>query len=246
MKKLNMFVIFLAITTFLSIDKVNAECDNRTQLEINTASSSVSMNYNMKTLVIDRNNNVHPEISPDSVEHTELSEYTTIDQVTVNIENVTDKIYVVFENEDDGLYKVYHYQDLENGGLKYVVPDNEKIRKFKLTIYSNLSDCIDQELRTIEVITPKYNELSSYPMCENNDSYYCKTYVTSEINVDIEKMSKDYVNNSKENVNDNETKNELNKTIYLVGIVIIVILIGLIIVVLIRNRKKDFSNMGGM
>ena len=91
MKKIGIYVVFLSFLSFLCVDKVNAECDNRTQLEINTASSSVSMNYDMETLVIDKNNKVHPELSPNDIEYSEVSEYTTIDQVTVNIQNVTDK-----------------------------------------------------------------------------------------------------------------------------------------------------------
>lgn len=245
MKKLKLYVIFLVIMALLSIDKINAECDNRSQLEINAASSNVSMNYNMETLVIDSDNNVHPEISPDEIEYSEFSEYTVFDQVTVNVENVTDKLYVVFENEDDGIYKVYHYKDLVNGGLKYVVPDNEKIRKFKLTIYSDVSDCIDQELRTIEITTPKYNDLSAYPVCENNDNYYCKAYVTSEINVDLEKITKEYVNkNEASDVNNNE--NIESKKIYLVGIAVAVVLIIAIVIVLLKNKKRKFNDLGGM
>ena len=82
MKKFKIFLL-LGLAFILGIDKINAECDNKTQLEINTASSNVTMNYNINTVVLDRNGKEHPEISPSDVETGELSEYLKSDKITI-------------------------------------------------------------------------------------------------------------------------------------------------------------------
>ena len=241
MKKEKAYLLLLCIMTMFSIGKVKAECDNKTQLEINTVSSNVTFNYNIDTVVYDRNGVLHPEVSPSSVEEGELSEYLMEDKVTIKIENVTDKIYVVLQNLDDGLNKEYHYNDTKNGTITYEVPDTIKIRTYKLIIYSAVSDCINQELRTVELKTPMYNQNSSYLYCENNDSYYCQEYVTSEI--DGETAYGEYLESQESKKNDSETKKEneeesnkkniLNIEIIIVGV--------LVIVAIIRYRKKQIG-----
>ena len=84
---------------FFSLDKVNASCDNKTQLEINTASSNVSMDYSVETNVIDLDGNVHPELSAKDITLSETSEYSLRDKIIMKVNNTTDKVYVVFYGE---------------------------------------------------------------------------------------------------------------------------------------------------
>ena len=53
MKKVKLCALLIILSLFFVLDKVNAECDNKAQLEINTASSNVAMNYSLETLTVD-------------------------------------------------------------------------------------------------------------------------------------------------------------------------------------------------
>ena len=52
MKIVSRLLIIISVV-FFNILNVNAKCDDKTQLEINTAASNVSMDYNTVTNVID-------------------------------------------------------------------------------------------------------------------------------------------------------------------------------------------------
>lgn len=247
-KKNNILILLLSLVLIFSVDKVNAKCDNNTQLEINTASSNVSMNYYVNTVVYDREGNEHPEISPSDVDMGELSEYVKSGKVVIRVENITDKIYVVFQNLDEGINKEYHYQDLKDGTLVYEVPDVEKIRTYKLIIYSDVGDCLNEELRNIEIKTPMYNENSDFAFCQGNNNYYCQEYVTTVLsNNDAEKAYNDYLSslqNSEEN-GENKSSEKNNRLIINIGIITAVILVIAIIFVGYK-KKKNKQSIGGM
>ena len=244
MKKNCIFMLIIFAMMIFLVDKVNAQCDNRTQLEVNTAASNVTMNYTMHSVVTDLNFNVQPNMSPDEVETGENAQYLIVDKVNLQIENVTDKIYVVLQNDDGGINTEYHYSDLKNGTLTYEVPDTVTIRTYKLTIYSDVSDCIGEELRTIEVKTPRYNPI--YMECPDSDEYYCQPYITTEINEnDIPDNIKYQTPNEEEN---SKNKVDIKKSNHLLGISIVIILIIAIVIVVIYNKKnKDnfMKSIGG-
>ncbi len=250
MKRFKMCYIVVILLIIFSLDKVNAACDNKTQLEINTASSNVSMDYTIESDVIDLEGNVHPELSAENITISETSEYSLRDKITVNVNNVTDKVYVVFYSEEDGINREYHYSDLKNGSFSYELPDNTKIRNYTLTIYSDVSECSNEKLRTINKTTPMYNELATQNFCENNNAYYCQEYVTTPINVNEEDLINKYLEqeSEKQEESNNETEKESN-TIIIIGIVIVLVLIVAIVWVIIRNKKnkdKIMKSIGGM
>ena len=249
MKKSKLCFIVLILLMIFTLDKVNAACDNKTQLEINTASSNVSMDYTIERDVIDLEGNIHPELSADEITISETSEYTLRDRIIVKANNITDKVYVVFYSEEDGINQEYHYSDLEDGSFTYEVPDNSKIRNYTLTIYSDVAECSNEELRKITKTTPMYNELASQNFCENNNSYYCQEYVTTPINVNEEDLVNKYVeDNEQEEVKPEEEKSQ-NNMLLIFGSVVVVVLIVAIIWVVIRNKKnkdKFMKSIGGM
>ena len=246
MKKNKKYLLLIILSLFFGLDKVSAECDNKSQLEINTASSNITMNYSLETLAVDTEGNLHPEVAPESVELSEMSEYSLIDKAVININNVSDKVYVVFRSNDGNINQEYHYKDLQNGSLTYELPDLETIRNYTLTVYSDVAECSNQELRTINLTTPMYNNLSDQVICENNNAYYCQKYVTSPINEDELDLNLD---NEIENDNANSTNNNnQNFILFTLGIVVIVIIIIAIIIMIIKNKQKkddEFRNIGG-
>ncbi len=245
MKKIKLCAL-LILSLFFTLDKVSAECDNKSQLEINTASSNITMNYSLETLAIDAEGNLHPEIEPENVEISEMSEYSLIDRVFININNVSDKVFVVFRSNDDNINKEYHYQDLQNGSLTYEVPDLNTIRNYTLTVYSDVAECGNQELRTINVTTPMYNSLADQVGCDNNNAYYCQRYITSPINEDEIFLDSNNANNDNSKIEDD--KSNQNFILFTLGIVVIAIIIIAIIIMIIKNKQRkdsEIKNIGG-
>ena len=238
MKKIKMCGLLMVLSLFLGLDKVNAECDNRTQLEINTASSNVTMDYSLESLTVDAEGNLHPEIAPQDVEISETSEYSLIDKVTLNINNVSDKVYVVLHGNDGDINREYHSSDLKNGSLSYKVPDTAKIRNYTLTIYSDVDSCSNQELRSIEVTTPMYNDIADQVLCENNNAYYCQRYVTTPINADDLNIGGGSESASPTPSIEEENDDRNSTIIFTLGIVIVAIMLVAIIVIVIRNKQK--------
>ena len=249
MKKLNILVIIL-MTFLLNITNVFAEnCDSKTQVEINTAAANVTMNYEIQTKVVDMDGNIHDELDPDEVEVKEVGSLYYIDDfISVNVNNISDKIYVVFKSVADNINKEYHYEDTDNGSFTYNLGDNSMTKDFTLTIYSNVGNCVGNEVNKIEITTPKYNIHSDEMICQNNDAYYCKKYVTSDVEIPDEEYGKYAENGDINNEEERPIEKNNNKNLYLLigGSVVIVVLIILIIVTVIKNkRKRDMLNIGG-
>ena len=250
MKKL-IYTLFLIIFV---ITDVKALCSNEMQYELNVASSNVTMDYVIDTLVIDSNNVFHPEIPVDQIEVHETSEYTLVDKMTLKIENVSDKIYIVLRCLEEDINQVFHYEDLDNGSFVYEIPNFDIIRHFELTVYSNENECLDQELRKIEVVTPKYNEYADYAICDNNNNYYCREYVTTEVNLDKEIENFNYFDQIEQDddnvINENVNENKQHWVILLVIITITLLILILVIVIvylLIKKRRKEkiMKSIGG-
>ena len=249
MKKSKISIIVFILLMIFTLDKVNAACDNKTQLEINTASSNVSMDYTIEKNVIDLEGNIHPEISADEITLSETSEYSLQDQIVVKVNNITDKVYVVFYSEDDGINREYHYSDLQDGAFTYELPDNTQIRNYTLTIYSDVAECPNEELRKINKTTPMYNEIASRNYCENNNSYYCQEYVTTPINVNEEDLINKYLESQESEEEQQEEEKKENNMMVIFGIVIVCVLIIAIIWIIIRNKNnkdKIMKSIGGM
>ena len=130
---------------------------------------------------------------------------------------------------------------LKNGTLKYEVPDTEKIRNYTVKIYSNVKDCLNDELRTLNLTTPMYNQISDWELCKNSNEYYCQTYVTSPITISEEEIMEKNINNNENNESEtqNEVQNAMKKVWLWVGISVVVVLIAAIIFTIIRKNKKD-------
>ncbi len=249
MKRLNI-IVFILMIGLLGVNNVFAEnCDSKTQVEVNAAAASVTMDYKIVTKVLDFDGNIHDELNPNEVDIKEFGgSYYLKDFITVNIENVTDRVFVVFSSIADNIEQEYHYEDLENGSLTYNVSDNSMTKDFTLKIYSNIGKCYGTEVNKIEIVTPKYNLHSDELICENNDAYYCKKYVTSDVEIPDEAYNEYAENNANESeeVQNTEEKSNFNKYLFIGGTVIIIILIILIIMTIIKNKKKrEMINIGG-
>ena len=219
---------------------VNAECDYKTKLEVNTAAANVDADIEMVTKVLDLDENEHPEIKSIETEE-EKEQYVYADFVYLNISNLSEKVYLKLTNEDDNLYRTIKYQDTVNGKYQYSVPDVAIIRTYTIKVYSNISECGNEELRTIEVKAPMFNDLSGTRICENNDALYCSEYITTPIDENISGIVEKYDNNSEENNEEIKEENVKNNYLYniLIGIVAILVIIIVITFIILRKKKKN-------
>ena len=256
MKNTGRYLLFLLVL-FGFINKVNAVCDSKARLELSTAASNVTMDYEIETFVFDIDGNIHRELNPSDIEISETSSYQLDERVVLKISNVTDKIFVALYSEEENINEEYHYKDLENGTLVYNVPDTLIIRHFTLTIYSESLDCEMEELRKIEVATPKYNDYFEEGVCQNNNASYCNKYVTTDVSIsesEYRRLLDEYMKNmeipdEEENPTQNNKEDNSKKVIlYSVGIVIIVVLLVLVIVSIFKRRKrtKEMESMRGV
>lgn len=222
---------------FLSSSIVYAECDNKTSLELNTISANITANYEMQDVLEDYEGNRVSGV-PFELGTQEGSGYA-IDTIAIfRISNMSDKVYLTITN-DDNLNKKIEYKDTDNGLYSFEVPDMEKIRHYVIKVYSNNDSCIDKELRTINVTTPKFNSYSEVNACIDNNAYYCQKYITQELNIDDDFISNNFEQRREENqVNDNTEDKKSNRFMIVVLSAVIVVLIGAIIFVLIKRKKK--------
>lgn len=247
MKIVSRLLIIISVV-FLNILNVNAECDDKTRLEINTAASNITMDYNIVTNVVDLEGNIMPDIKVSEVTPEEGSPYTLMDTINVNVENITDKVYVVFYNgEEDGNHE-YHYSDLENGSFSYQVKDINNIHNFTLTVYSDVEECRYEEINKYELTTPMYNRNSTFEICIDNDVYYCKKYVMSNFEIPSEDAYKFSLRNNLKTNNEEQNLEKKNHILAIGGGIIIVILIIMICYTLIKRikRKRMLKVIGGM
>ena len=234
--KRKLVVILFLMFSFISI--ANAECDYKTKLEVNTAASNVAADIEMKTVVLDLDENEHPEI--ENIEETEdPTKYVYADYFYLNITNINDKINLEISNEDDNFYQTLKYQDTDNGKYQFKVPDVSIIRTYTIKIYSNVSECGNEEIRTLEVKAPMFNDLYGTRLCEDNDALYCSKYITNPVNIDSEEMLEKKDANSKEDETAAEDNNGNNKIFILLSMGIIIVLIIAIIFTIFMQKKKS-------
>ncbi len=246
MKKIRLLIIISCLFYLFNVKNVFAECD----IETRTNAANVSVNYDMERVPIDGYGQKHPEIDVQETLENINDPYEVATFVHLNIQNVTDRIYITVNNKTEGSFETYNYADTDNGNILIEIPDTEIIREFEIKVYSKINDCLNEELRTININTPKLNEYYYSSMCANNDAFYCRNeFITNDFNVDeneiYEMYSKSQLEkekNDKQNGNQNENNNffESNKKwFYVSGLVVIAFLVIAIIVVIVKKIKKN-------
>ena len=243
MKKIVRIVLVVMVSLILLMNNVNAECDDKTRLEINSAASNVTADLEMVKKVIDLYGVVHPEVD-EKLAYVTGSGYAPAMFSYINVNNISDKIYLNFANDDDNVNEIIDLNAALNGKWQYEVPDVSKIRTYTIKIFSNVDGCSDEEIRTISIKSPMYNTYSESRLCENNDAYYCQEYVTTPIDMDVielmwQKENESSNNNSNseaENVNENSNFKKI--LLYIGTGVAIIIVIAIIVLIIMRINKK--------
>lgn len=212
-------------------------CDYETQVKLNSEAANIKASYEVK------------EIKTGNKNENDLVDGEPTDQtyqgVEVSIYNMTENLYLTVMNTSTNETKTYHYEDTDNGSIKLVRGENglEDIVTYQITIYSNHNDCKDEELKKINLVTPKYNSFSADALCEGSSKYYCQEYVTEDLNMTYDDFLKQAANNNKNDGNgdtDTVKDNDFFKKygIYIVG-GILVILLGVMTTVIVRKKQRS-------
>lgn len=231
----------MAILTFLSFNGiVNAEssCDYETQVKLRQEATNVKANYEVGWY---GSGVMEPAEFPseDSPGEFEIKEPL----VKNAIYNITENLYVEITNKNTDSTEVYYFRDTDNGTIEWET-DVEDIINYEIKIFSNHPDCPGEEIYKIPLTTPKYNKHHPMTYCNNNNEYYCKEFITQEINMSSEEVHQmaleDELKRTKEIKEEEEKKESFWQKYKIYFIVVgVLALLGVLITVILRIWKRS-------
>ena len=239
MKKMCQKILVFLCLFIVGVTNASAAstCDYETQVKLNSEAANIKASYEVKEIKTGK------KIEADLGDEEYIDE--TYQGVEVSIYNMTENLYLTVMNTSTNETKTYHYEDTDNGSIKLVRGEDglEDIVTYQITIYSNHNDCKDEELKKINLVTPKYNSFSADALCEGSSKYYCQEYVTEDLNMTYDDFLKQAANNNKNDGNgdtDTVKDNDFFKKygIYIVG-GILVILLGVMTTVIVRKKQRS-------
>lgn len=224
----------------INLLSVNAACDYEMQLKLSQEAANVSATYE----IVWRSDGVLETEMPN-----ENGDYETEIEVPVirhSIYNITENLYIVVKNLSTGEEVSYQFDDTTDGKLEWDSEDFSEIVNYEIKVYSNHLDCFGSELFKLSLVTPMYNEYADMYYCVDNDSYYCKDFITEKINMtaeQVQKLGEEYMNkkNGDKDVTDSLRDADLQRGYVILGIIGGIILIGGCIFLL--HRKKQRSDV---
>lgn len=228
------------ILMFFCVLNVNAAstCDYKTQVQLNTEAANIKTNYEVK------------EIKTGNMVESDLKENEYEDEtyvgVEVTIQNITENVYVEITNSANDKIEVFHYKDTNDGTivLHRGIDGLEDIVTYKIVIYSDYRDCLDEELKKIEIKTPKYNYFSVEPQCEKSNKYYCQEFITEELNMSYEDFVRQANKDTKEQKEEEKKEASANDfwkkygIFIIIGLVIVAMGVGTTVIVKLKQRSS--------
>ena len=198
-------IIILALCICFS-PVANAVFDYETQVQLATEASNVNANYEISEVVY--NIDTGEEVTGISEEEIAKDEnpYIYRNKITVNIYNLTENLKVSISG-DNGYAEEFTYQESDNGMITFGADYAEEIVHYTIQVLSAHPDCTDDDLRTINLTTPKENEYYYYSACEGVDEYYCQQFIDYDLNM-TEGELLEKANASRNNNSQGETSQE--------------------------------------
>lgn len=252
MNKLKFFAVSLVTFLLLSTTAQAAgTCNYEEKAKLNSEVANVKTNFEIKQREI----KIDPENVPDEYIGTSAAENYTVkeDYAQINILNLTENLYVEVTNDINKDKETYRYSDSNNGNIAIVRNDLNNIVTYTVKIFaSSNTGCEGTSLSTKYVAVPRYNEYSSYSLCNSLPDYYlCQKYVNFQ-DVDFSKFVEQVTGEidkrnteSKEEEKNNKWYKEVgnfisdNKLYFIIGGVSLVVIAGAITVVIIRKRRRS-------
>ena len=237
--------VLSALLMFCFIGNVKAaECDYQKQVELNDLASTVKVTY--EEVEIDTGEQYIDDMKFDE-NGNNIIITRKVKGFKVKLINLAENLSVEVSN-DLGLNKFISYEDTNKGMVELATDTADKIINYTINVSVETGVCAGQELRTINVLVPKYNLYSETSYCKENPGFeYCKEYTTDNNQMDyiqFDEAAKKYdLTKEKKEEKKEQTKLEKvlevlneNKVIIISSVSIIVILTTGIIVVKRRRR----------
>ena len=245
--------VFFSIITFglFTVSANAASCSYEERAELNNQITNMEMNYEVIRIALDPDEFSPPDFILGTPDEEGYVEYT--DALQVNILNLTENTYVEVTNNYDNQTIRYDYSDTDNGNIAIVWETLGEFVTYTARVYaSSNTGCEDTLLRTMRVSLPRYNDYSTYGVCEQVPDYYlCQRYVffdeidfdefSTKVLAEIEKTQNGGENGEEDNPWYEEIGNFISehKTPIIIGIVSILIIAGVIVVIVVRKRRRS-------
>lgn len=230
-------IFLITFLFFCNINVINAECSYTEKSNLNKIAANVKVDY---------------EIKKQNIKIPEEDSYEPISgelrSINLNVVNVSKEVYVEQTEESTGVVTRLNYSDTNKGNFTSIYTDVSKIRKFSYKIYSSeATACPGEELKTLYITLPKYNEF--YDMCESSEDYsLCKEFITVDIkdSDEFQKKLNNYLNKEYKDlkIDDNDTSwfnniLEFLDNYKLLFIVTIVLSLGVTAVIIVIKKKRQ-------
>lgn len=241
--------IFFVFTFFLFTFSCSAarKCDIEEQSKLNSEAVNIKANYEIRVRRFKVDN------PPDELLGTPEADdyYAETDYFQINILNLTENMYAKVTNDYDDTELIYNYSDTKNGNVAIEWNYVMELTKFKIEIYSSdATGCEDSLLRTLYVSLPRYNDYSTYAVCEKVPDYYlCQRYVTYEhvdfsdfekkIKNEIAKVEEEKKEEEENNIWYNKLLNFLDDNKVIIISIAAVVIVGAVVVVIMYKRRGD-------
>lgn len=173
MKKLKAF-IFTLMLFFVSSSYVYAECDATELNTLRSAATNVRASYEEMRALLDPSEYT----PPDGTSAEGYEAYYTFFRVYVT--NLTEDLYIEVHNDANGETKTYTYEDSDNGTVTFDWADIYLMANYTIRVYSSdNTNCSGTELYTLYLTTPRFNQYSTYDLCEGAEDFYlCYEYLS--------------------------------------------------------------------
>lgn len=247
------FYGIFSVFIFFSITfHVSAECSTSDLNELKKEAGKVVASHVEKEGEYDPGTYSPPEGLSDE----DLENYkATYLYFEINIFNLTENLYIKVYNDVTGETNTYYYSDSDEGTIRFDFKRIKRIGKNTITVYaSENTNCANMELYSFTYSTPRFNEYSTYSLCNNNpDFYLCYRFLTVETNIEFEEFvnaitryEKGKIDNQGNEIPPEEPKEEKNfgtflkeNKFVLIGVTTGVIILGGTITFFIIKKKRS-------
>lgn len=242
--------VLAALLTLCFAGNVNAaECSYEKQVKLNDIASTVKATY--EEVEIDTGDTTY-YVDPNTGA-VDTNKIIPIKEVGFNLKiiNMTNNIYIVANNITTGETKTYYYSDSNKGTINLGQKMADEIYTYKFQILSTDNECPGINLRTIDLVLPRYNYFSELEVCEKYPEYsYCQRFLTNTQDIDYMEFEKG-IENYKQTTKNEEIKKkkeenlknkikriiEENKIIILITTVVVVA--GVATTAIIVNKRRS-------
>lgn len=237
---------FLFCMSFVQNVMAASTCDYSEQVELQNVAANVKATYEANVRQTDEFADIDSINDPNGA-------YIVENYVDITVLNITEQIYVTVQKGNSTEVKTYHYGDTSNGTLRFSKDNLDEIVEYKILIYSDHDHCRGDLLRTISLLTPKYNEYSEYGFCDAlSNLFYCQQFITTEITTDAVEIEKEMLRQyqlfqKQEEEQQHEelgfwkkVMNFLQDHVLIIGIVLtVIIIVGVSATVIVVKKRRS-------